>query len=134
MKLDDNEFDIREVEPGVYSILQNGIAQEARIDGDTITIAGIGYAIDRTDLRKYQRNHNSTFGSGRDSVKAPMPGKIVRILVRIDEEVSAGQGIVVVEAMKMQNELKAPHAGIVKALRVQENDAVEAGAVLAVIE
>jgi biotin carboxyl carrier protein len=128
------KLDLREVEPGVYSILQDGICLEARIDGGTVTIAGISYSIDRTDPRKYQRNRNSALGSGRDSVKAPMPGKIVRILVRIDEEVSAGQGIAVVEAMKMQNELKAPHAGIVKTLHVRENDAVEAGAVIAVIE
>jgi biotin carboxyl carrier protein len=63
-----------------------------------------------------------------------MPGKVVRILAAAGEEVAAGQGIVVVEAMKMQNEMKAPRAGRVIAITVRENDSVNAGAVLATIE
>ena len=63
-----------------------------------------------------------------------MPGKIVRVLVTVGDEVVAGQGIVVVEAMKMQNELKAPRNGRVTAVEVGENDSVNAGAILATIE
>jgi biotin carboxyl carrier protein len=63
-----------------------------------------------------------------------MPGKIVRVLVAVGDEVVAGQGILVVEAMKMQNELKAPRDGRVTAIEVRENDSVNAGALLATIE
>jgi biotin carboxyl carrier protein len=63
-----------------------------------------------------------------------MPGKIVRILVAVGDAVVAGQGILVVEAMKMQNELKAPRDGRVAAIEISENDSVVAGAVLAIIE
>ena len=63
-----------------------------------------------------------------------MPGKIVRVLVSADEQVEAGAGIVVVEAMKMQNEMKSPKAGTVATLNVQVGETVNAGQVLAVIE
>jgi biotin carboxyl carrier protein len=126
--------DIVEVEKGVYSVLRDGVSYEARVDGNTVTIAGRGYNVEREDPRQYRRGGSSAIGQGRDSVKAPMPGKIVRILVKTGDEVSAGQGIAVVEAMKMQNELRAPHAGHVKSIQVRENDTVEAGFVVAVIE
>ena len=70
---------------------------------------------------------------GRASLTAAMPGKIVRVLVAVGDEVAAGQGILVIEAMKMQNELKAPRAGRVTAIEVKENDSVNAGALLATI-
>lgn len=63
-------------------------------------------------------------------VKAPMPGLVVRVLVAVGDTVSAGQGLVVLEAMKMENELKAPAAGVVQALRTSPGAAVEKGAVL----
>ena len=63
-----------------------------------------------------------------------MPGKVVRILVAIGDQVNAGAGIVVVEAMKMQNEMKTPKAGKVTALDIQIGDTVNGGDVLAVIE
>ena len=71
---------------------------------------------------------------GRASVKAPMPGKIVRVLVNMGDAVIAGQGIAVVEAMKMQNEVKTTVMGTVTNVFVKDGDTVIAGAVLAVIE
>src|SRR5256885_13876743 len=71
---------------------------------------------------------------GRATIVAAMPGKIVRILVGVGEEVKAAQGVVVIEAMKMQNELKAPQDGRVTAINVKENDSVNAGTILATIE
>ena len=70
---------------------------------------------------------------GPQRVEAPMPGKVVRVLVRQGEQVEEGQGLVVVEAMKMENELKSPKAGKVAELYAVEGAAVEAGAKLAVI-
>lgn len=63
-------------------------------------------------------------------VRSPMPGKITRILVREGELIEAGQGVLILEAMKMENEIKAPAAGIVKAVHVSESDAVEKNAAL----
>ena len=66
-------------------------------------------------------------------IVAPMPGKVVRVLVGVGSRVEAGAGVVVVEAMKMQNELKSPRDGRVTAIRVQESESVNAGTVLVVI-
>ena len=66
-------------------------------------------------------------------VTAPMPGRVVRVLSAPGADVAAGQGLVVIEAMKMENELRAPRAGRVQELPVREGQAVEAGALLAVV-
>lgn len=71
---------------------------------------------------------------GLATIDSPMPGKVIKLLAKEGDEVKEGQGVVVVEAMKMENELKAPKAGVVKEIKVKEGDAVEAGARLAVIE
>jgi biotin carboxyl carrier protein len=71
--------------------------------------------------------------TGPRAVVAPMPGRIVKVLVQPGEAVQARQGLVVVEAMKMENEVRAPHAGIVADVRVREGSSVEANAVLVVL-
>ena len=71
---------------------------------------------------------------GPQKLLAPMPGKIVRVMVPAGKEVEAGQGVLVIEAMKMQNELKSPKKGIVKQLMVSEGTSVTAGEVLAIVE
>ena len=126
--------DLIEVEPRVFSIIIDGTVHEARVDGDTVTIAGQLYQIAQIDPRKYVRRGTGALGPGRNSIKAPMPGKIVRVLVKVGDSVEAGQGIAVIEAMKMQNELKAPGAGCVTGILVKDGDTVVAGTVLAVIE
>ena len=70
---------------------------------------------------------------GSQSVIAPMPGKVVRLLVKAGEAVEAGKGILVVEAMKMQNEVRSPKSGKIERLLVSEGQAVSAGEVLAVV-
>jgi biotin carboxyl carrier protein len=72
--------------------------------------------------------------SGPLAVRSPMPGKIVKVLVRPGDEVKAGQGVVVVEAMKMENELRAPRDGRVKEVSAREGHAVESGETLATLE
>jgi len=126
--------DIIEVERGVYSILLEGVVYEARVDDATVTIDGQSYRIETVDPRKYVRRGAGSLGPGRNSVKAPMPGKIVRVLVSVGDAVEAGQGIAVIEAMKMQNELKAAGAGHVTSVAVKDGDTVIAGAILAVID
>ena len=68
------------------------------------------------------------------SVQSPMPGKVVKLLVAVGDEVKAGQGVVVVEAMKMENELKSPRDGKIKAVSVKEGQPVEAGQALVTFE
>ncbi len=72
--------------------------------------------------------------SGPQAVQSPMPGKVVKVLCAVGDEVKSGQGVVVVEAMKMENELKAPRDGKVKSIAVKEGQAVEAGQTLATFE
>jgi acetyl/propionyl-CoA carboxylase alpha subunit len=73
-------------------------------------------------------------GRGQIAIAAPMPGRVVRVLVSAGQEVEARQPVVVVEAMKMENELRAPRAGLVREITVVAGTSVEAGRVLAVIE
>jgi biotin carboxyl carrier protein len=71
---------------------------------------------------------------GPARIVAPMPGKLVRVLVAAGQAVEAGQGLVIIEAMKMENELRAPRAGRVKDVPVRDGQAVDAGALLVVLE
>ncbi len=71
---------------------------------------------------------------GKQTMTAPMPGKVVKVLVKVGDEVKAGQGIVVIEAMKMENEMKSPKDGKVVEMHVQEGQAVEGNAKLAAVE
>jgi biotin carboxyl carrier protein len=128
------EGDIVETEPGAYSILVGGKSYEARVSGDAVVVNGHRFEVEIDDPRSWRRAGASAGAHAQASITAPMPGKVVRILAAAGEDVKAGQGIVVVEAMKMQNEMKAPRAGRVIAIAVRENDSVNAGAVLATIE
>ena len=80
------------------------------------------------------RRHGTLEAEGRQQIVAPMPGKVIRLLVNAGEEVEAGQGLVVVEAMKMQNEIRSPKKGKVERLQVTEGQNVNAGEVLAWVE
>jgi biotin carboxyl carrier protein len=80
------------------------------------------------------RDEGGDAGTGPQRVLAPMPGKIVRVLVQSGEAVRARQPLVVVEAMKMENELRAPRAGTILEIRCAEGEAVEAGQDLIVVE
>jgi len=128
------EPDVVEVEPGVYSVIAGLASWEVRVAGNEISIGGHRFPFEIEDRRQWKRSSHAASAHGRASIAAAMPGKIVRVLVAVGEEVVAGQGILVVEAMKMQNELKAPRDGRVTAIEVSENDSVNAGAVLATIE
>jgi biotin carboxyl carrier protein len=136
----DSDIDIVETEPGVYSILTSSAALtgavsfEARVAGNEITIAGKRFRFELEDPRQWKRAAHGPGAHGGGSITASMPGKIVRVLVSVGDEVSAGQGILVVEAMKMQNEMKSPRDGRVTAIAVKENDSVNAGMLLAKIE
>jgi len=129
---------IAAVEPGVYSVLMDGHSYEARVeqsDGFVIVfIDGHRFQVEIRDPRRWSRQTGKQGVEGRLTVVAPMPGKIVRLLVAVGDPVEPGQGLLVVEAMKMQNEIKAPKAGRVVSLTAREGATVAAGDVLAAIE
>lgn len=100
-----------------------------------VVVRGNNYSITIIDPRRLRTGLDSDgHHHGTAELIAPMPGKVVRVLVEAGQAVEAGTGIVVVEAMKMQNEMKAPRAGVVVSMNVQQGATVEAGTVLAVIE
>jgi biotin carboxyl carrier protein len=128
---------VAQVEPGVYSVLVEGRSFEARV---IRTEAGMGLELDGRcftaevrDPRDRGQKPAAALGSGRQNVAAPMPGKVIRVLVREGDAVEVGQGLVVVEAMKMQNEMKALRDGNVVEVRVQDGETVSAGDVLVVL-
>jgi biotin carboxyl carrier protein len=129
---------VRQVEPGVYSVLLDGASFEVRIlpsqEGLTAAVAGRRFAVEVCDPRDASRSSRAAIGSGRQNVTAPMPGKVVRVLVTAGDVVETAQGLVVVEAMKMQNELKASRPGRVIEIRSRDGETVAAGDVLLVLE
>ena len=126
------------VEPGLFSVLAGGRSYEARAetgeDCTWITIQNHRFRIAITDPRRWSPKRTGAHRHDRENIIAPMPGKIVRVLVAQGERVESGQGIVVVEAMKMQNEMKAHRGGRIAAIPVREGETVPAGAILATIE
>ena len=126
------------VEPGVYSVLHAGRSFEARVaavaEGFSVEVNGRRFHVEVRDPRNARRRLDAGLSGGRQNILAPMPGKVVRLLVQLGDAVDAGQGLVVVEAMKMQNEMKCAHAGTVREVRAAVGDTVSAGQVLVVIE
>jgi biotin carboxyl carrier protein len=100
-----------------------------------VSLGGREYAIQLTDPKRLRGSQTSgAHDRGAVQIVASMPGKVVRLLVEVGSQVEAGAGIVVVEAMKMQNEMKSPKAGVVTSLSATAGTTVNAGDVLAEIE
>jgi biotin carboxyl carrier protein len=132
------EADAVQIAPGIYSILIDGESLEARVepDGPTlrVTVGTREWQAEIRDPREWRRNRTGAADAeGRQQVLAPMPGKIVRVLIAAGGTVETKQGLFVVEAMKMQNEIRSPKAGTVERLLVKEGQTVNAGEVLAII-
>jgi biotin carboxyl carrier protein len=119
------DVSVREVEPGVYSIL---------IDGRSFEVRTADLEVEVEDPRAPRDPCKQPGMEGRQAVAAPMPGKVVRVLVTVGDAVERGQGLVVIEAMKMQNEMKSPKQGLVISLGAFEGGTVAAGDVLATVE
>jgi biotin carboxyl carrier protein len=129
------EADVVEIAPHTYSILLGGKSHELRVsplpDGSLkIFSAQTEFLAQVIDPREWRGRHGAAEVEGRQQIVAPMPGKIVRILVKAGDTVELGQGLIVVEAMKMQNEIRSPKSGAVEKIIAKEGDAVNAGDVL----
>jgi len=130
--------DVAEVTPGTLSLLLDGqshtVSVERSGNGYRVHARGADLVTRVENPRRWSGRGSGNLGpSGRQEVSAPMPGKVMRVLVREGETVEAGQGLVVVEAMKMQNEIPAPKQGVVEKVSVREGDTVEHGTVLLVV-
>jgi biotin carboxyl carrier protein len=116
----------------VLSLLVDGLSFEAGLvaddDGWQVEVMGTHHAVAVIDPRRKALKMSESSGGG--VVKTLMPGRIVRILVEEGAEVAKGDALLVVEAMKMENEMRAPRDGVVKGIRVAVDDLVEAGSVL----
>ncbi len=132
------DADIEEVEPGVYSVLLGTRSVEAKIerngDGFAVRVNGRHYEVAVRDPRQRGRHSDHLASEGPQAVRSPMPGKVVRVMARAGEAVRKGAGLLVVEAMKMQNEIRAPKDGVVTAVSVKEGSSVRAGETMVVVE
>ena len=143
VRLDDREFlvDFLRVDPALYSLLIDGRSYEIDVleSEDALMVLVDGQPFQVEIQEEQQRRLRAAAGkgetkSGKRIVTAPMPGKVVKLLVKPGDAVQPGDGVVVVEAMKMENELQASTAGTVKEIRVEEGKAVSGGEILVVIE
>jgi len=127
--------DVKVLQTGVLSLVIDGRQYRCVLDGDGVVIGGRRYGFEVVDPRSLQGRRGAGAGAdGPRSVKAPMPGRVVRTLVAVGDEVEEGQALIVIEAMKMQNELKSPKTGRVGKIAVVVGDAVGSGDVLVVVE
>lgn len=123
----------------VLSVIIDGKSYEVKRERTAtdlhLWVGPVRYAAEVRDPRSLlSRKGSGADEKGPKKLVAPMPGKVVRVLVEEKAQVEAGQGIIVVEAMKMQNEIKSPKAGIVQKLVASDGAAVNAGDVLAIVE
>ncbi len=120
---------------GTFSILIDGRSYAVAFLGvGEVSVNGRVFRVDAFDPREQRGRLAAAENSGPQAVTAPMPGRVIRVLVVAGQEVTAGEGLIVVEAMKMQNEMKSPRTGRVTAIKTAEGAAVSAGDVLLVIE
>lgn len=141
--IDGEELEVHaeELRPGIVSLLMEGrayriVAEETvETEDPAVHVGRERFAYRMDDPRSLRsRLRANEHGDGPKTLKASMPGRVVRVLVAEGDAVAAGEGVLVIEAMKMQNEVKSPKDGVVGKLLVAPGEAVGAGQDLAVIE
>ena len=129
--------DAQKLESDFYSLILEGKSYEVSVapDGDTYLVRHGGFetSVQVADPARTARQRLG-MAEGPQRVASVMPGKVVRVLVKVGDAVTEGQGLVVVEAMKMENEIEAPKDGTIAAVEVEPGQAVESGEVLVVVE
>lgn len=132
--------EIAQPEPDFFVVKVNNRIYRCALEkspagGTEIVVNGKRISVNVRDKKRLRSNADGAAGtSGKISLISPMPGKVVRVLLNAGDEVAANQGVLIVEAMKMQNEVQSPKAGKVAEIRVAEGQTVNAGETLAVIE
>ena len=135
-------LEVREPMPGTYLFFHGNDVYECLVterakskDHFDVSFRGHNHVVTIVDPKRLRSGQNSDrHHHGVAEILAPMPGKVVRVQTEAGATVDKGAGVVVVEAMKMQNEMKSPRAGVVVSIKVKPGDTVNAGDVLAVIE
>jgi biotin carboxyl carrier protein len=126
--------------PTIYSIIEDGKQFEAMVDergahGFDVLVRGRLFHLESVDERTLLLAGSAApVATGPQVVAAEMPGKVVKVGVAVGSRVREGQGIVVVEAMKMENEIPSPIEGVIREIGVGEGQTVEAGAMLFVVD
>jgi biotin carboxyl carrier protein len=140
-RLDGREVSIQavRVSADTLSILMDGksfeVKHEPTVQGVAVFIRGTRYEVSVEDPRSWRgRTRAAQDEAGPQKLIASMPGKVVRVLAQEGDPIASGQGIAVVEAMKMQNEIRSPRAGVLKKLLAHVGMKVNAGEVLAIVE
>jgi biotin carboxyl carrier protein len=136
------ELEVREIEPDCYLFFLHHNVHECRVSERAaekevfdVSIRGRSHVVTIVDPKRLRSGQNSDrHHHGVTEIRAQMPGKVVRVQTEAGETVEKGAGVIVVEAMKMQNEMKSPRDGVIVSINVQAGDTVNAGDVLAVIE
>jgi len=131
--------DVQQVAPYVLSVLLGGQSFELHItpvENGTLKLqyGPHEFSAQVDDPRSWKgRKHSAIEIEGQQQIVAPMPGKVVRVLVKAGDVVEAGQGLLVIEAMKMQNEIRSPKGGKIERMLAEEGQTVTAGKLLAVV-
>ena len=139
-RVDGREVEVDAVlaRPDVLSIRLGNKAYEVKCErvGSELHlwVGSMRFAAEVRDPRSLRARGRAADDRGPKKLTAPMPGKVVRVLASQGAEVEAGAGVLVVEAMKMQNEVKSPKKGTIQRILVNEGAAVNAGDVLAIVE
>ena len=138
--IDGREFEVRFISPDTAVVRDKaGFAQTTvALDGQRFpaaaAVAGNGFALEVKTAQAAASEELlaavSGAGSGHERIAAPMPGRIVRVLVAQGDDIGADTAVIIVEAMKMENELRSTIAGVVQAIHVAEGDTVDAGKIL----
>ena len=135
-------LDVRESGKSGYVLMADAAVFDCRVDGRAdagksirVIVGATEYSVTLDDPKRLRGAYGAVAPADAAArIVAPMPGKVVRVLVSVGDQVETGAGIVVVEAMKMQNEMKSPKIGTVVTLNVEVGATVNAGDVLAIIE
>lgn len=139
-KVGDRSYDLEvlETDPGVFALRRGAHLVQAVVSNGAptrVALQGREFEIEIADPKRLRgAGIDAEHGAGTAEIKTMMPGKVVRILVEPGATVTKGEGVIVVEAMKMQNEMKSPKDGTVREIRAAEGETVNAGDVLVVIE
>src|ERR1041385_7242192 len=142
VSVDGNEFLVDGKKTGRtnYSLIVDNRSFEIEVDNSEdiyrVLVDGRTYHVSLIDERRVLTGGGQTGSQlqGRQKVSVPMPGKVIAVLVAEGDRVEKGQGLVIVEAMKMENEVHSPITGAVKEIKVKPGDTVEGGAVLLIVE